>query len=166
MKRTGFKRPEYVPPPPAPIRPATRRAQMVASTFVGSVPKEPADRLDALLRLAEGEECTVRRYGGFCRCRTDQTVWAHTNTQADQKGMGYKGHDSAGFFAGYHCHTYIDQPPASEAQREEIAALVAVAQERTRVRLMEIAASRTERPWKVEAARRALEMIEAREVSA
>jgi hypothetical protein len=159
MKRVGIKRPQYTPPPPAPPRPATRRSQMVASCFEGSVPKEPADRAPKFKLLAEGEECTVRRYAGYCRCAPETVVLAHTNTLSDQKGERYKGHDSAGFFAGHECHDYIDNrrgPP------HEIEALVLAAQQRTRTRLREIAASPTARPWRKLAAIEVLMQLESR----
>lgn len=162
MKRTGFKRPEYVAPPPAPPKKSSVRATMVATAIMRPNPKLPADRNMKFRQLAEGEACTVRRYGGHCRCHPDTTVLAHTNTQADQKGMGYKGHDSAGFFAGSECHSYIDQPPPY-VRREEIDQLVKGAQARTRARLREIAASPTVKPWRRKAAGDVLLQLELRD---
>lgn len=120
------------------------------------VPKKPADRNLRLRELAEGEACTVSIPGGACDPAT--TVWAHTNTQADEKGMGYKAHDSAGFFACYRCHCIIDQPPAASGMSASaIDFAVRRAQHRTTQRLLEIANSPTMREWKRKAARWALE---------
>jgi hypothetical protein len=126
-----------------------------------SYPKNPADRNDHLRALAKGEVCQVR-LREVCRHDPDYTVWAHTNTLADQKGMGYKGHDSAGMFACDRCHEVIDRrllPP------DAIDEIVRMAQERTRVRLEAIACALTERASRVSAARWALHQIEGRELA-
>jgi hypothetical protein len=159
MKRSGFKPRLFEPPPAAPLRGLTREVNYKGTTGAAQ-PKQPADRLPALRLLAEGEACTVLRYNGFCRCDPATTVWAHTNALADQKGRGYKGHDTAGFFAGSECHDYIDRRLGAPA---EIERLVALAQERTLARLREIAHSKTIRPKKIDAAHRALAMLKARE---
>lgn len=118
------------------------------------IPKNPADRNLRLRELAKGEDCTVQAPFGSCDPAT--VVWGHTNTLSDQKGMGYKGHDSAGFFACHRCHTIIDQPPEGWTPGVR-ATLLRHAQARTTVRLTEIANSPTMRPWKIKAAKWALE---------
>lgn len=120
-----------------------------------AVEKEPADRNPNLRRLAEHEECTLRLSG--CRCHPLTTVWAHTNTQRDRKGMGYKAHDSRGFFAGHECHLRIDQ--GKEFGRAEREQAVFYAQMRTISRLYEIAESATEKPWRKAAAQWALDQF-------
>lgn len=120
------------------------------------MPKSPADRNPKLRELARGEQCTVGLPG--CTCHPDTTVWAHTNTLSDQKGMGYKGHDSQGFFAGHCCHAMIDQPSGrSGLSEEEKKHYVKLAQTKTTLRLMDISNSPTMKPWKVATARWALE---------
>lgn len=120
------------------------------------IPKKPADRSQRLRDLAEGEACTVMLPGGACDPAT--VVWAHTNTQADEKGMGYKGHDSQGFFACHRCHAAIDQPSSAFLVRGLFTdELVRQAQARTTGRLREIAGSPTMRPWKIATALWALE---------
>jgi hypothetical protein len=160
MKRTGFARKVYQPAPVDPGR--IVRSFTTAGSTTGPVPKEPADRSDKFKQLARDEECTVLRYNGYCRCDPATTVLAHTNTQADQKGTGYKGHDSAGFFAGAECHALIDQPAASEADRVIRDSLVSMAQQRTRARLRELANSSTIKPWRRLAAIEVLAMLEKR----
>lgn len=120
------------------------------------IPKKPADRNPRLRELAEMEDCTVRIPGGACDPAT--VVWAHTNTLADQKGKGYKGHDSQGFFACHRCHSVIDQPSGRTGLSEEERSLyVKLAQTRTTVRLLDIAQSPTMKPWKIKAAQWAAE---------
>jgi hypothetical protein len=109
-----------------------------------------------LRELANGEDCTVRMFMGACDPQT--VVWAHTNTQADQKGLGYKAHDSQGFFACYRCHSQLDQPSGvSGLSADERDYYITWAKARTDVRLAAIANSPAMRPWKIEAAKWALE---------
>lgn len=159
MKNTGFKRPAYEPPPAAPLRPLERRANYGGSTGMAR-PKSPADRHQALRDMANGEECCFRL--ACCRCDPAYTVLAHTNTQADQKGMQYKGHDSAAVFSCDRCHEAIDHRDLSPA---EVVVAWAAAKVRMRQRLRAIAASITERPWRVVAAMRALKLLEVRDGS-
>lgn len=157
MKRGGFKRKVYEPAPVDPGR--ITRAFTHGGTTAGPRPKEPADRLAALRELARGEECTGKMYGGFCRCHPETVVWAHPNTLAERKGLGYKANDTAGAFLGVECHAFIDQPGGAATYEQRMAVFEA-AQQRTRERLREIAASKTLRPWKSETARMALAMLE------
>jgi Protein of unknown function (DUF1364). len=117
-------------------------------------PKSPASRSHNLRQLANGETCAVCMGG---KCDPATTVWAHTNTLSDNKGMGYKGDDAAGFFAGYVCHALIDQ---GRMQAHDKAALVAQAQHNTRKRLEQIADDPLTREWKRKAARWALEQLQ------
>jgi hypothetical protein len=159
MKRVGFKRKEL---PKRHVDPGRiTRGLTYAGTTSGPAPKKPADRLPALLRLAEGEDCTGKMYGGYCRCRPDTVVWAHPNEQAENKGGQYKGNDSGGAFLGVECHDFVDGRSAPGAQQDERLAVFRAAQERTRARLREIACSKTTRPWKIAVARAALELLEA-----
>lgn len=126
------------------------------ATGVIGIPKRPADRNPRLRELANGEDCTVQMTGGACDPAT--VVWAHTNALSDEKGKGYKAHDSQGFFACYRCHAALDQPAgASALTPEEQAYYLAWARERTSRRLEQIAESPTMRDWKRQAARWALE---------
>lgn len=118
------------------------------------IPKKPADRDAKLRELARGEACTLQFPGGYCDPQT--TVWAHPNGLAENKGLGYKGSDSRGVFACHRCHKVIDQPGPSDPGPIARAHFWQGGLERTRIRLREIAASPTMRPWKVEAARRTL----------
>jgi hypothetical protein len=120
-------------------------------------PKSPALRSQALRDLAKGETCTVCMGG---RCDSATTVWAHTNTLSDNKGMGYKASDERGFFAGDECHKEIDQ--GAHLSPDDKAALVLQAQIRTLARLREIAGNAALKPWRVNAAQWALDQLNAR----
>ncbi len=156
MKRSGFKRLERQTKAVAAL---FRPARWINPTPVGgemsAQPKEPASRNLRLRKLAQGEECCVR-HGQICNYRTDTTVWAHTNTIADQKGMGYKAHDHKGVFACSRCHEWLDRDGVDSAAKAQ--ALLR-AQQRTNARLHEISASIAMRPWKVTAARWAIEQL-------
>lgn len=146
---------------------ATRGREGVAmgGCTTGPVPKRPADRNRAVRALADGEECQVR-YQLVCRgigpAAAAYTIWAHTNTQADEKGTGYKGHDSAGMFSCDRCHEVIDRRLLPPIELEEV---VRGAQERTRIRLRFIARDPAERPWRRRAAQWALDQLASREGS-
>jgi len=122
---------------------------------VMAAPKSPALRNMKLRELAEGEACTVLRYGVWCDCQPETTVWAHTNTLSDNKGLGYKADDSRGFFAGHACHELID---SSKTPPEVKAALVLGGQTRTRERLQVIAET-AGKEWKRKAAQWAIEQL-------
>ena len=152
-----FKRKVYTPAPAAPLQPLDRPVVYAdAGGMNAAVAKRPAFRNANLRDLARGEECSVK-LGGACRCQPETTVWAHTNTLADNKGMGYKASDERGFFAGYECHAQIDQ---GRMDSEKLAAVVAAAQARTRVRLRELADSYAAPEWKQKAALWALTKLE------
>ena len=138
------------------LKPATRIATY-AGTTAAPINKTPPTVNPHLRNRARGEICTGLRYGGYCHCDPATTVWAHTNTQADQKGLGYKGHDHAGMFLGLDCHSWLD---SGAGTAEEKAAFTAAAQKRTRDRLREIAASPAVKPWRREAAAWAIEQLE------
>lgn len=133
-------------------------AQMGGTTR-GPAPKSPADHNQAVRDLAMGEHCQVR-YAPVCRHpATEYTVWAHTNTQAHQKGMGYKAHDSEGMFACDRCHDVIDRRMLPPIQVEE---LVRAAKQRTVIRLRFLARDPAERPWRRRAAQWVLDQLASR----
>ena len=152
----------WTPPQRARDKPIPQEPPRLSGGFTYSasggvaVAKSPANRLFDLRRLAKGEECTVRRFDGWCACQPETTVWGHTNSLSDRKGLGYKGNYAAGFFVGNDCHSAIDQGGLPQAT---VKALIEAAQARTRARLEEIAGNIALKPWRVNAARWALERL-------
>lgn len=141
--------------PPAVIVKAERKGTYAHTETVAKA-KQPHAVNPHLRNLARGEACTGLRYGSYCHCDPATTVLAHSNIQADQKGMGYKAHDHMGAFLGLDCHSWLD---AGKAASDEKAAFMAAAQERTRARWAEIAADPAARPWKRQAAQWALDQL-------
>lgn len=121
------------------------------------MPKKPHSVNPHLRNLARNEICTGLRYGDYCHCDPATTVLAHTNTLADNKGMGYKGNDHRGAFLGYDCHAWLDQ---GLGDAEERVAFMDAAHRRTVNRWREIAATPTVKPWRRAAAQWAIDQLE------
>jgi hypothetical protein len=157
-RRRAERAATHMAPFTATLRPVS--SAVMGGTTTGPAPKSPADRNQAVRDLAMGEDCQVR-YQPVCRRDPLYTVWAHTNTQADQKGMGYKGHDSEGVLACDRCHEVLDagRDRLGPIQLQE---LWRGAKQRTLIRLRFIANSIAERPWRVRAARWAVQQLESR----
>lgn len=143
--------------------PKSARGVIERVTGFTPAPKSPADYNPRVRELAEGEECLIRFTPACLHPRTDTTVLCHTNKQADQKGMGYKGHDSAGVFGCAACHDVVDGRNLKwRLSAEEIDFLMGRAQRSMTIRLKQIIASPSERPWRISAARWVLDQLAAR----
>lgn len=57
LRRTGFAHREYIAPPPAPVRPATRRATYAANDAVAPILKENIVRSEPYRRLVAALPC-------------------------------------------------------------------------------------------------------------
>ncbi|MHC0506383.1 nuclease domain-containing protein [Achromobacter aegrifaciens] len=77
----------------------------------GKKPPKTVYRNQALLDLAEGEECLLR-VPRYCQGGTETTVACHSNRTRDGKGKGIKAHDWAIAFGCVGCHFFIDQSTA------------------------------------------------------
>lgn len=77
----------------------------------GKKPPKTVYRNQALLDLAEGEECLLR-VPRYCQGGTETTVACHSNRTRDGKGKGIKAHDWAIAFGCAACHFFIDQSTA------------------------------------------------------
>ncbi len=77
----------------------------------GKKPTKTVYRNQALLDLAEGEECLLR-VPRYCQGGTETTVACHSNRTRDGKGKGIKAHDWAIAFGCVGCHFFIDQSTA------------------------------------------------------
>lgn len=104
MKRAAPMRATTMPPP---------RASMKARKK-GKRPPKTIYRNQALLNLAEGEECLLR-VPGYCRYDKETTVACHSNRLRDGKGKGIKAHDWCIAFGCGPCHWFIDQSRAPAA---------------------------------------------------
>lgn len=104
MMRAAPMRATTMPPP---------RASMKARKK-GKRPPKTIYRNQALLDLAEGEECLLR-VPGYCRYDKETTVACHSNRLRDGKGKGIKAHDWCIAFGCGPCHWFIDQSRAAAA---------------------------------------------------
>ena len=79
--------------------------------------KSKGPRMTPIRKSAKGEDCTVR-VPGVCNRDPATTVWAHSNSHKDGKGMGLKARDEEGCYACFACHSWLDGGYASNAPRE------------------------------------------------
>jgi hypothetical protein len=121
LRRTGFKRAEYVrPAPSAPAR-ATRRATY-AEPDVGnriSVPKQPRAANKHLLGMARGQYCLIR--SPICCGGTETTVACHGAGVRNGKGLGYKVGDHLTAWGCHRCNHYTDAYALATAEEKEAA---------------------------------------------
>ncbi|CAB3857072.1 hypothetical protein LMG3410_02084 [Achromobacter aegrifaciens] len=78
----------------------------------GKKPPKTVYRNQALLDLAEGEECLLR-VPGYCHNEKETTVACHSNRLRDGKGKGIKAHDWCIAFGCGPCHWFIDRSSAA-----------------------------------------------------
>lgn len=108
MKRSATPMMRAAPIRATPMPPP--RAAMKARKK-GKKPPKTVYRNQALLDLAEGEECLLR-VPRYCQGGTETTVACHSNRTRDGKGKGIKAHDWAIAFGCVGCHFFIDQSTA------------------------------------------------------
>lgn len=109
-----------------------------------------------LLKLAENQPCLLQ---ASPKCLGDDgwtTVAAHSNQLIHSKGKGIKAEDCYSVWACYHCHTWLDQ---GNADWQAKADAWDVAFEQQIMEWVDMASQITVRPWKREAAIRALEYL-------
>ncbi|WP_447578317.1 nuclease domain-containing protein [Achromobacter kerstersii] len=104
MMRAAPIRTAPMPPPRASIKARKK----------GKKPPKTIYRNQALLDLAEGEECLLR-VPGYCQNDKETTVACHSNRLRDGKGKGIKAHDWCIAFGCGPCHWFIDQSRAAVA---------------------------------------------------
>lgn len=107
MKRTGFARKVYTPPPAAPLR-RSERSSVIAriSAEVAAVPKSPRAENKHLLGMARGKPCLIR--SPICVGGTETTVACHGGGVSNGKGTGYKVSDALTCWGCYRCNHYTD----------------------------------------------------------
>lgn len=119
MKRTpmnrgsGFARPAYTAPPPAPVRPLGRVPNYTRVEYSGGgLPKEPRIEIPHLMLMARRPQqiCLLRvpgvcPYPGMLR---DDCCACHGNSSIYGKGLGRKADDYFIVRGCAHCHTWLD----------------------------------------------------------
>lgn len=131
MKRSATPMMRAAPIRATPMPPP--RAAMKARKK-GKKPPKTVYRNQALLDLAEGEECLLR-VPRYCQGSTETTVACHSNRTRDGKGKGIKAHDWAIAFGCVGCHFFIDQ---STAPREMKLSYFVPALRLTRQRIIDL----------------------------
>lgn len=110
-----------------------------------------------LLKLAKGEKCLLQIVDDCLGNEGSTTVAAHSNFGVHGKGKGLKAEDCFTVWACYKCHSIFDQGGVLSKKEKEDAfgdAMLRQVQEWEK-----IATTPTLKPWKVEAAKNALEYL-------
>ena len=110
-----------------------------------------------LLKLAKGEKCLLQVADDCLGDEGSTTVAAHSNLMTHGKGKGLKAEDCYTVWACYKCHSIFDQGGGLTKIEKENAfgdAMLRQVQE-----WQKIATTPTLKPWKVEAARNALDYL-------
>lgn len=110
-----------------------------------------------LLKLAKGEKCLLQISDHCMGDQGDTTVAAHSNFMMHGKAKGLKAEDCYSVWACYYCHSVFDH--GDVFTREEKANLFYEALLRQIEEWRKIATTPTLKPWKVEAARNALDYL-------
>lgn len=109
LRRTGFKRKVYVPPPAAPLRALERPANVArVSGIVRTVPKTVECRNPHLLTLAMDMPCLLR-VSNVCMGNTETTVSCHSNLGVHGKAGTRKADDQYSVWGCMACHKWLDQ---------------------------------------------------------
>lgn len=117
LKRTGFKRRQYVAPPPSlPTRGRGGRISIVSAAVV-SVCKTEAHRNRHLLDMARGKPCLFR-LPGICNFDPATTVACHSNLGFHGKAGARKADDEYTAWGCFACHSWLDQGKADGVTKE------------------------------------------------
>ena len=71
------------------------------------IPKKKPFRSKKIRESARGEQCTIR--SPLCNFDAETTIWAHSNSLSDGKGMGIKADDRVGAYCCSGCHRWLDE---------------------------------------------------------
>jgi hypothetical protein len=66
-----------------------------------------AAKMTPIRKSAKDKDCTLR-FAGICQNRTETTVWCHSNSSVDGKGMALKARDEEGCYGCFECHSFLD----------------------------------------------------------
>mgnify|MGYP003340733765 CR=1 FL=1 len=114
-------------------------------------------RDDDLLRLAEGEKCLLQISPHCLGEDGSTTVAAHSNFGVHGKGRGLKAEDCYSVWACYKCHRIFDEGGLHIRKGKEDMFFAALLRQIEEWR--KIATTPTLKPWRVQAARRALDYL-------
>lgn len=78
------------------------------------IAKQPRLHLNAWTEVARGMPCCLN-VPDVCNGNPETSVWCHSNSAEDGKGMSAKADDFAGAIGCSDCHRWIDEPKNAEA---------------------------------------------------
>ncbi|NDZ11504.1 hypothetical protein C7T35_01335 [Variovorax sp. WS11] len=120
LRRTGFKRHVYTPPPAPPTTRATRTAVLATCAAPAqTIAKQPRAENRHLLDMAQGQPCLIR--SPICCGDPETTVACHGAGVRNGKGMGYKVGDHFTAAGCYRCNHYTDAYAHATAEEKEAA---------------------------------------------
>lgn len=117
-----FKRPTYErkrtvhQPIPAHLRRSANFARADAGIPI-SAQKTEAHRNPALLEMARGRQCLLQFPDKCLNPSTETTVAAHSNWSEHGKSGARKSDEEYSVWACFACHSWLDQGPATEAEK-------------------------------------------------
>ena len=106
LRRTGFKRKEYIRPPSPPPSRGRLVAMATITDEVAAAPKDPRHEDPHLLRMARGKPCLL--LSPLCCHDPKTTVACHGAGVSAGKGMGYKVGDHLTCCGCHMCNHYTD----------------------------------------------------------
>lgn len=77
-------------------------------------PKQPRLHILSLTDVARGMPCCLE-VPDVCNGNPETTVWCHSNSAEDGKGMSAKADDFAGALGCSNCHRWLDEPKNADA---------------------------------------------------
>lgn len=116
MKRSGFSRPTYTPPPAAPLR-RVERAGTYSSTTSLPDPKSEPQRNRHLLDMARDMLCLLH-VPAVCTNDRASTVACHSNLSIHGKAGARKADDQYTVWGCAACHEWLDRGFAPAAVKE------------------------------------------------
>lgn len=115
---TGFKRPERVRQPMAPLKPIRRGVVSRCDALAPVQPKTEPKRNPHLLAMAKGQRCLLM-VPGVCNRNPETVVAAHSNLSIHGKAKGRKADDQYHIYACSACHEWLDSGPWPRKIKEE-----------------------------------------------
>lgn len=118
LRRTGFKRKEYVRPPSPPPTRGRLVAMATITDDVVAAPKDPRHEDRHLLNMARGWLCLLTT--PVCNNNPETTVACHSNSSKHGKAGARKAHDAYVVYGCSSCHTWLDQGKAPQSEKAAV----------------------------------------------